>query len=325
MKRLSCNLMVSVLVVCTPVHAVDSERLLARAERYFDPLPEIMQGAENDSAERIELGKQLFFDKRLSINDSQACVTCHRLEQGYAGVDNLAVSPGAKGKAGSRNSPTVLNAGLQASLFWDGRADNLVEQAKGPILNDIEMAMPDEKSVENKLRDIKEYRDKFAQIYPAEAQPITFQNVVEMIAAFERTLLTKSRFDDFLQGDLSALSEIEKRGLETFIKIDCVYCHDGVLLGGQALEQLGAENAYDNQADQGVYELTKDEADKMVFKVSPLRNVSLTSPYFHDGKIEKLDQAVKLMGKLQLDEDLTEQQVVEITAFLNSLTDKTRE
>ena len=317
--------MVLLLMTAGSVFADDAGLLISRANRFFSPLPEAMPGSENDTPERVALGKKLYFEKRLSINDTQSCASCHRLEDGFAGVDNLPVSPGAKGELGTRNSPTVLNAGWQDSQFWDGRAEDLVEQAKGPILNPIEMGMPDEKTVEEKIRGIVEYRDAFVLAFPGDEPAITYQNIAEAIAAFERTLITPSRFDDFMNGDAGALSETEQRGLKTFIKIDCKSCHDGKLVGGETYEPLGKENPYENQSDPGIYTLTKDEIDLMVFKVAPLRNVALTAPYFHDGKINTLDEAVRKMGKLQLDEELTDQQVSDITAFLKALTDKNRE
>ncbi len=307
------------------VFADDAGLLMSRANRIFSPLPEAMPGSEDDTPERIVLGKKLYFEKRLSINDSQSCASCHLLDNGAAGVDNLATSPGARGEKGTRNSPTVLNAGWQDSQFWDGRAEDLVEQAKGPILNPIEMGMPDEKTVEQKIAEISEYQDAFAKAFPGEKPAISYQNIAEAIAAFERTLITPSRFDDFMNGDVDALSETEQRGLKTFIKVDCKSCHDGKLLGGETYEPLGKEHAYENQTDQGMYTLTKDEADRMFFKVAPLRNVALTAPYFHDGKITTLEEAVRKMGKLQLDEELSDQQVSDIVSFLKSLTDKNRE
>ena len=307
------------------VFADDAGLLVSRANRIFSPLPEAMPGSEDDTPERIALGKKLYFEKRLSINDSQSCASCHILDNGAAGVDNLATSPGARGEKGTRNSPTVLNAGWQDSQFWDGRAEDLVEQAKGPILNPIEMGMPDEKTVEQKIAGISEYQDAFAKAFPGEKPAITYQNIAEAIAAFERTLITPSRFDDFMNGDVDALSETEQRGLKTFIKVDCKSCHDGKLLGGETYEPLGKEHAYENQTDQGMYTLTKDEDDRMFFKVAPLRNVALTAPYFHDGKIKMLDEAVRKMGKLQLDEELSDQQVSDIVSFLKTLTDKNRE
>ena len=325
MKHITWIVITFLLLATTSVFAADTDRLISRANRYFSPLPAAMPGSENDAPERIALGKKLYFEKRLSINDTQSCASCHRLEDGFAGVDNLPVSPGARGEQGTRNSPTVLNAGWQDSQFWDGRAADLVEQAKGPILNPIEMGMPDEQTVEEKVRGIAEYQRAFALAFPGNEPAITYQNIAEAIAAFERTLITPSRFDDFMNGDAGALSVAEQRGLNDFIRIDCKSCHDGKLLGGDAYEPLGKENPYENQVDPGIYALTKDEDDRMVFKVSPLRNVALTAPYFHDGKIKTLDEAVRKMGKLQLDKELTDQQTSDITSFLKALTDKRRE
>jgi cytochrome c peroxidase len=307
------------------VFAADTDLLVKRAKRFFEALPDDMPGAENDTPQRVALGKQLFFEKRLSINDSQSCASCHRLEDGFAGVDNLATSPGARGEIGTRNTPTVLNAGWQDAQFWDGRAEDLVEQAGQPILNSIEMGMPDENTVVEKIRGIDEYRNLFVEAFPGDEPAITYQNIAEAIAAFERTLITPGRFDDFLKGEVDALNEAERQGLQTFLKLDCNSCHDGKLLGGETYEPLGKEQPYENQADQGIYELTGLEEDRMFFKVASLRNVALTAPYFHDGRIATLEEAVRKMGKLQLDLELSDQQVNEITVFLKTLTDKNRE
>lgn len=325
MKFISIVTTVFLLLATSSVFAADTELLIARANRTFSPLPDAMPNSENDTPERIALGKKLFFEKRLSINDSQSCASCHRLKDGFAGVDNLPTSPGARKELGTRNSPTVLNAGWQDSQFWDGRAEDLVEQAKGPILNPIEMGMPDEQTVEKKIQNIAEYQDVFSKAFPGENPAISYQNIAEAIAAFERTLITPARFDDFMNGDADALDKTEQRGLKAFMKLDCDSCHDGKLLGGETYEPLGKENPYDNQEDQGMYLVTKDEDDRMFFKVAPLRNIALTAPYFHDGKIETLGEAVRMMAKLQLDESLTEQQVNDITSFLKALTDKNRE
>jgi len=325
MKHLIWIVVTSLLVTTGSVFAGSTEQLIKRANRYFSPLPASMPGSENDTPERIALGKKLYFEKRLSVNDTQSCASCHRLDGKFAGVDNLPTSPGAKGLLGTRNSPTVLNAGWQDSQFWDGRAEDLVEQARGPILKLVEMGMPDAQAVEKKIRAIPEYRAAFAAAFPADKAPVSYQNLAEAIAAFERTLITPGRFDDFMNGDAGALDEAEQRGLATFIKLDCKTCHDGKLLGGETYEPLGKEHPYENQSDPGIYALTKDEDDRMVFKVAPLRNVALTAPYFHDGKIATLEEAVRLMGKLQLDKELSDRQVGDITSFLKTLTDKNRE
>lgn len=325
MKLFPLYLAVLLSLFTSAVSADESDLLMRRANRFFEALPESMPGAESDTEQRIALGRQLFFDKRLSINDSQACASCHRLDEGFAGVDNLPTSPGARGETGTRNSPTVLNAGWQVALFWDGRADDLADQAGQPILNPIEMGMPDESSVVEKIRGIEEYRDAFAEAFPQASPAITFANITEAIAAFERTLISPGRFDDFLDGEASALSEAELRGLNTFLKLDCNACHDGVLLGGETFEPLGKENPYENQSDLGQFEVSGQEEDKMFFKVAPLRNVALTAPYFHDGRIPTLEEAIRKMGKLQLNEELDDGQVRDIASFLKTLTDRNRE
>ena len=325
MKIIIWNLTAFLLMASSGVFAADVDLLIKRANRFFEALPESMPDSEQDTAQRIALGKQLFFDKRLSVNDTQSCASCHKLDDGLAGVDNLPTSPGARGEVGTRNSPTVLNAGFQEDLFWDGRAQGLVEQAKQPILNPIEMGMPDENAVVEKIRGIEEYGQAFKTAFGGSEPVISYQKIAEAIAAFERTLVTPSRFDDFLDGDAAALSESEQRGLDTFLKLDCSSCHDGVLLGGETFEPLGKENPYQNQADQGLFDLTGNVEDRMFFKVAPLRNVALTAPYFHDGKIATLEEAIHQMAKLQLDEELDERQVGDIAAFLKSLTDKNRE
>lgn len=302
--------------------AEDAERLLGRALRYFEPLPAAMPGAERDTPEKVALGRKLFFDVRLSINDAQSCATCHPIENGRAGMDNLPTSPGARGEQGRRNTPTVLNAGWNETQFWDGRAKDLTEQAKQPILNPIEMGMPDEEFVVNKLRGIDDYIGDFAAAFPGEEPALSYQNMAEAIAAFERTLRTQDRFDDFLNGDTTALDDAELRGLRAFMKLDCTSCHEGPLLGGTGFETLGKEKPYDNQSDLGLFELTGDEDDKMVFKVSGLRNVALTAPYFHDGRMKTLRDAVRTMATIQVSRTFTDQQIDDIVAFLKALSDK---
>lgn len=324
MKALACLLIPALLISTLPVLAADSDRLIRRANRYFAPLPDAMPGSGNDSAEKIALGKKLYFDNRLSRNDDLSCASCHKLENKQAGVDNLPYSPGVDNQPGTRNSPSVLNAGFQRVQFWDGRAKGLEQQTKKSILNPAEMSMPDEQTVERKIRSIEEYQKSFSAVFPGVNQPISYHSIAESIAAFDRTLITPSRFDDFLKGDVQALTQAEQEGLNTFIKADCTSCHDGVLLGGESLEKMGKKQPYSNQSDQGLYHITQNESDRMVFKVSQLRNIALTGPYFHDGKVTSLEEAIRLMGSLQLDNKLSDQDVAEIITFLNTLTDKSR-
>jgi cytochrome c peroxidase len=286
---------------------------------YFRPLPDKMPGSENDTPELIALGRKLYFEKKISLTQTQSCNDCHRLDNMMSGVDYKPTSTGVKGIAGTRNSPTVLNAGFQRMQFWDGRADDLFEQAKGPLLNPIEMAMPDANEVVSRLKNTSDYPKLFKRAFPNQREPVTFDNTACAIAAFERTLVTPSRFDRYLKGDLDAISMDEERGLMRFVETGCVDCHSSFLVGGRLLRKLGEHHPYDNQSDKGRFAVTKDENDIYVFKVPTLRNVTLTQPYFYDGKVETLPEAVRLMAWLQLDTKLSFSEIDEIVLFLNTL------
>lgn len=324
-RRLSTTLFLILAIIGGVASADDTDRLLRKAARYFEPLPSGMPGSENDTPARIELGKTLYFDPRLSINDTQSCANCHPLTDGRPGVDNLPTSPGARGELGDRNAPTVLNAGWQRAQFWDARAKDLADQAGQPILNPIEMGMPDARSVVAKLSAIPEYVAAFNAAFPAATPSLTYTNLTEAIAAFERTLRSDSRFDDFLRGDKQALSLGEQAGLNLFMKKNCVRCHDGPLLGGGINEKLGVYGDFHNTRDPGRFRVTGDEADRMVFKVAALRNVALTGPWFHDGSGKDLAEVVSIMARIQLDTELSEQEAGEIVAFLGALTGKSFE
>ncbi len=310
------------LAACGP--SEKTKQLTEDAKRTFGTLPSKMPGSDKDSPERIALGEKLYFDKRLSINDSQSCSSCHGTIGKTAGVDNLPTSPGALGKNGDRNSPTSLNAGFHAAQFWDGRAEDLKAQAKGPILNPGEMAMPSAAAVEKKLSEIPEYVELFAKAFPTEEKKITYDNLAESIAAFERTLITKDRFDEFQAGNHRALSSEEQKGLDTFLTVGCIQCHNGPLLGGNSFRKLGQVQPYENTTDLGRYALTKNEGDRYFFKVPSLRNIALTAPYFHDGKVATLEDAVKKMAYLQLGKELSPEEAGSIVSFLKALSDKNR-
>lgn len=298
--------------------------LQERAKTLFGELPEIADNPENPiTEEKVILGKQLYFDVRLSKDNTQSCNTCHNLNT--FGVDNLPTSPGNDGKNGTRNSPTVLNAALHASQFWDGRNKDVEEQAGGPILNPVEMAMPSEEFVIERLSGIEEYKELFAKAFPQEEQPITYKNLQKAIGAFERKLITPSKFDDYLAGNDEALNEQEKRGLETFMTTGCITCHSGNALGGQLIQKFGLFGNYweltkSDRIDEGRFEVTQNEADKYFFKSPSLRNIEKTYPYFHDGSVKDLNKAVKIMAKLQLNKELTDEETNDIVAFLNTLT-----
>jgi cytochrome c peroxidase len=303
--------------------AAPAKSLLAEAKEVFARLPAKMPGSEKDSPAKIALGKKLYFEQAISINKTQSCNSCHRVDQGLGGVDNLPTSKGAEGKFGGRNAPTTLNAGFHVAQFWDGRAPDLAAQAKGPVLNAIEMGMPNEKVVLERLQEAG-YEPQFKSVFPDAAHPVTYDNYAEAVAAFERTLITRDRFDDFLGGSEPALTDQEKRGLSQFIKIGCVECHRGALLGGDRYEKMGEAKPYANSRDAGRFDVTKKDEDKLKFKVPSLRNIAITGPYFHDGKAATLADAVQQMGWLQLGEKLTAEQIEHVGAFLGALTDKER-
>ncbi|SFS34803.1 cytochrome-c peroxidase [Lutibacter maritimus] len=294
------------------------------ASSMFGKLPKIVENPNNKvTQEKVELGKKLFFDNRLSKDNTQSCNTCHNLET--YGVDNLRTSPGNDGGFGARNSPTVFNAALHMSQFWDGREPDVEAQAGGPILNPVEMAMPSETIVVERLSAIDEYNSLFAKVFPTDKNPINYKNIQNAIGAFERTLVTPSRFDEFINGDLNALTTDEKEGLKLFISTGCVACHSGNVLGGNIYQKFGVYDNYwkytkSTKIDEGKFEVTKNENDKYVFKSPSLRNIEKTYPYFHDGSVSDLKEAIRIMGKIQLNKDLSEKDLNSLISFLNSLT-----
>ncbi|MEC4724557.1 c-type cytochrome [Shewanella sp. D64] len=311
------------LLICNSALAeVPDNSIHSIAIQFFEPLPNKMPGNKDDNDIKIALGKKLYFDNQLSINKTQSCNSCHNLldtdSNPGSGTDNLAVSVGALGVSGTRNSPTTWNAGFQFSQFWDGRAKNLIEQAKFPILNPIEMALPSEREAITRLTDTG-YLDLFIKAYPNQVSPLNFNNILGALSAFQRTLISEDRFDQFLKGDKNILSPKEKTGLKTFITAGCVACHNGPLLGGQMFTRMGVVNPYPNKVDKGRAHITQDPADNFLFKVPPLRNVSKTAPYFHDGAGITLEQAVKDTGFHQLGITLTNEETQGITSFLNTL------
>ena len=306
-----------------PAETAPEDELLARANLIFKPLPQEAPSVENPVTEaKVELGRRLYFDKRLSKSGKLSCDSCHSLAS--YGVDNLATSPGDRGKRGDRNSPTVLNAALHVAQFWDGRAEDLEEQAGMPVLNPIEMAIPGEEYLVDRLAGDSEYQAMFAEAFPEQEDPLTFANVRHALAAFERTLLTPSRFDDFLRGDAELTAE-ERLGLEVFLQLGCGACHNGATVGGHIFRKFGIAEPYweltgSRKRDQGRVEVTGEEADRCVFKVPSLRNVEKTYPYFHDGSVETLEEALRVMARLQIGARLSAGQISHLAAFLKTLT-----
>lgn len=285
----------------------------------MERLPSTMTSESNPmTPEKVALGRMLFYDPRLSKDDTVSCNSCHDLAR--YGVDGLAFSLGVGGLKGTRNSPTVYHAAGQVLQFWDGRAADVEEQAKGPALNPVEMAMASGADVESKLRSVPGYARAFALAFPEQAQPVTFDNVGLAIGAFERGLTTPSRWDRFLAGDQRALESIEFAGFHEFMHAGCATCHNGPFVGGRSLQKLGAMRPWPDQSDVGREAVTKAPTDHMVFKVPTLRNVGQTGPYFHDGSVMTLDEAVRRMAVHQLGLSLNETQVSRIVAWLNALT-----
>ena len=282
-------------------------------------LPQTMASESNPvTPAKVDLGRMLFYDGRLSRDGTVSCNSCHDLAN--YGVDGQQFSLGVGGQKGGRNSPTVYNAAGQVLQFWDGRAATVEEQAKGPVLNPVEMAMASPGEVEGALRSIPAYVAAFEKAFPGQRQPVTFENIALAIGAFERGLVTPSRWDRFLSGDTTAISSYEFAGHRQFMHAGCASCHNGPLVGGGSLQKLGVMRPWPVVSDAGREAVTKAETDRMVFKVPLLRNVAKTAPYFHDGSVGKLDDAVRRMGEYQLGAQLNPDEVRQIVAWLNTLT-----
>jgi len=286
---------------------------------FFKSLPERFESEMNPITEdKVSLGRMLYYETRFSIGQDLSCNSCHDLEK--YGVDNEPTSFGHKKQRGSRNSPTVYNAAGHIAQFWDGRAQTIEDQAKGPILNPVEMAMPNADYVLKVLKSIPEYVALFKQVFPNDKEAVTYDNVAKAIGAFERQLVTPSRWDKFLKGDQNAITEPEKEGFALFAKLGCPTCHNGAGVGGAQFQKLGLVKSYPDQSDLGRFEVTKAEADKMVFRVPTLRNIEKTAPYFHKGQIATLEDAVKTMALHQLGRELNDAETASIVTWLKTLT-----
>ncbi|MEZ4832279.1 MAG: cytochrome c peroxidase [Caldilineaceae bacterium] len=263
------------------------------------------------TAEKVALGTMLYFDPRLSQSSIISCATCHNL--GLGGTDRIPTSLGHDFQTGGRNAPTVLNAAFFNQQFWDGRAATLEEQAQGPIQAGVEMAMPADLAVE-RMKSITGYLPYFEAAFPGEEDPITFDNIVKAISAFERTLITPNdALDRYLRGDETALSPEAIKGMETFQEVGCIGCHVGPMLS------IGVLMPFRHGEDPGRMNVTGDPADEFLFRVPTLRNLPLTGPYFHDGSAATIEDAIRTMGNVQLNRELTDEEVADISAFLNSL------
>lgn len=322
--RMASLALVSAFVAGLVPAAAQAETLQEKVAQYFQPIPSVVPAVKDNAITRpkIDLGRALFFDPRLSASGVFSCNFCHNV--GTGGDDNLETSIGHGWQKGGRNAPTVFNAVLNVAQFWDGRAEDLKAQAKGPVQAGVEMANTPAQVVTT-LKSMPAYVTWFKDAFPGEADPVTFDNMAKAIEAFEATLITPaSPFDQFLEGNENALNAEQKAGLELFVDKGCASCHSGVNVGGQdyfpfgVVEKPGADVL--PPGDEGRFAVTKTADDEYVFRAAPLRNIALTAPYFHSGKVWDLKQAVAIMGSAQLGTELTEDEVTKITAFLGSLT-----
>jgi cytochrome c peroxidase len=314
MTRLS-----SALLVVSLAAAAHAQPMGGMGGRMMGRLPEAIPAEANPlTPAKIDLGRMLFYEPRLSQGRDVSCNSCHDLAN--YGVDGKRFSTGFKGQLGGRNSPTVYHAAGHLAQFWDGRATDVEEQAKGPVLNPVEMAMASPAAVVATLKAIPGYRQAFAAAFPNDPDPVTFDNMARAIGAFERKLVTPSRWDRFLAGDRAAITQEEMQGHHEFMHGGCATCHNGPYVGGKMFQKLGAEKPWPVTTDPGRIEVTQNAADRMVFKVPSLRNVEKTGPYFHSGHVNQLEEAVQLMGRHQLGTELAPQQVTRIVAWLKSLT-----
>lgn len=295
-------------------------RPIAPAElTLFAPLPGVMAPPDQSpTAAQIALGRRLYYETLLSQSHAMSCNSCHPLNA--YGADGRKVSLGDQGQPGGRNAPTVYNAAGHLAQFWDGRAPTVEAQAKGPILNPVEMNMTDSGAVLDHLESIPSYVSDFAAAFPNERQPITYDNVGRAIGAFERGLVTPARWDRFLGGNQMALNSDERHGFATFVRVGCVSCHNGAYVGGNSYQKLGRVSPWPALADSGRVIVTHSPNDLYVFKVAALRNVEMTAPYLHDGSIASLPTMIRMMGQHQLGVTLTESQVRDIRAWLQTLT-----
>jgi cytochrome c peroxidase len=292
----------------------------------WEALPTEAPAPEDNATtpEKVALGKQLYHDPRLSSTGTVSCSSCHNTMAG--GEDNRANSMGVNGQTGGRSAPTVWNAAFNKVQFWDGRAPSLEAQAAGPVTNPIEMGMKSWDDVVERLKTIDGYVKAFNDVFGKDS--ISKENATKAIAAYERTLITpNSPYDKYVGGDKDALTAQQVRGMEKMAELGCVSCHSGPAFNGAGMFQRFPvnDNAYFNaqyhfKKDKGLAEVSKNPADEHLFKVPTLRNIALTAPYFHNGSVKTLEDAVKVMAKVQLDKELSKEDTADIVAFLNSLT-----
>jgi cytochrome c peroxidase len=305
-------------------HAIAEDALLKDARSLFAPLPKDMATKERPiTPALVELGRALFFEPRVSVDGTASCARCH-MPQLYGG-DALAASHGNHDRIGTRNAPTVLNAALQVKQHWSGNREDVEDQATKALTGAGSFGNPNFDAPMARLKAIPGYKPLFEAAFPGDENPITPANWGRAIGAYERTLVSRSRFDDFLDGKEDALSAAERAGLRAFIDTGCIACHNGVGVGGGEFKKFGVVEDYwkatgSEKPDEGRAADTKKPEDKYVFKVPTLRNVAVTAPYFHDGSVASLAEAVRIMARVQLGASPTDKEVQDIVTFLGSLT-----
>jgi len=301
----------------------DDVTLLKRAQELFQPLPKDMATPESPIIkERVDLGQQLFFDPRLTVDSNMSCASCH--QPALYGTDALPTSIGVRQRLHPRNAPTNLNSALNI-VHWRGDRESVEDQVIKALISPITSGQPDLKAVEDRLGRIPGYASAFKAAFADAANPITAQNIAKAIGAYERSLVTPSAFDAYLNGKSDALSSTARTGLQKFINTGCVMCHSGVGVGGGMYQKFGVVEDYwlatgSTNIDKGRIDVTKDPADLYVFRVPSLRNVAMTAPYFHDGSVSTLPEAVRVMARVQLGITLSDADTSDIVAFLESLT-----
>ena len=298
----------------------------------WQALPETAPApADNPTTEaKVELGKMLYMDPRFSSTGTVSCNSCHNVMEG--GDDSRSVSMGVHGKTGGRNAPTVWNSAFHSVQFWDGRAPLLEDQAKGPVANPVEMGMEDVETAMERVRRIPGYKVYFDRAFGENS--MTVDNAAKAVAAFERTLITpNSAYDRYVKGDKTAMSDQQVRGMDKFASSGCTSCHSGAAFNGPQMKMgegfftkfpTYTDNSYVAQYkladDKGRQEVTANKADANMFRTPTLRNITDTAPYFHNGSVNDLAEAVRVMAKTQLNKDLPDADIQDIVAFLGSLT-----
>jgi cytochrome c peroxidase len=322
----SSGLLVAVLAIVMAACAGSTARadatLVKQARDLFGALPDVMASKDNPvTPAKVELGKALFYEKRISADGTVSCWRCHPLS--LYGADGIAKSVGVRCRIADRNAPTVFNAADQIAQHWVGNRASVEDQAARSLSGG--MGQPSDEAAMARLKAIPGYETLFQKAFPDEPEPVTAANFGRAVGAFERTLVTPAPFDAFIKGKAQSLDDAGQAGLKEFIAVGCSGCHNGPYFGGRSYQKFGLVEPYWKRTlspviDEGRFTVTKDPADKHVFKVPGLRNVQMTSPYFHDGSVGRLADAVWIMGQVQLGLDLAEPRARAITAFLKSLT-----